>query len=60
MENIDKHIGEGILEYLQKKYPLTQSQDVNKALEKQVQQTDHLDLLSNDFLYNSNIMFEYR
>jgi len=34
MENIDKHIGEGILEYLQKKYPLTQSQDVNKALEK--------------------------
>jgi hypothetical protein len=53
-------VGDGVLEYLQNKYPLTQSNDVNKALAREVQETDHLDLLNNDFLYTFGIMFEYR
>jgi hypothetical protein len=59
VENLNSHIGTKVLEYLQKKYPLTQSNDVNKALEKEVQETNHLDILTNDFLYSTGIMFKY-
>ena len=60
LEIINNHIGEKILDYLQKKYPLTQSNDVNKALEKEVKESDNLDLLENDFLYENDIIFKYR
>lgn len=57
---IDRHLSENILPYLQRKYPLTASSDVNKALEKQLEQTNNLDLLENDFLVSHDIMFKYR
>jgi hypothetical protein len=49
-----------ILPYLEKKYPLTEETDVNKALKRVVEEINHLDLLSNDFFYNSGIMFTYQ
>ena len=60
MAAINKHLSSKILEYLQKKYPLTQGSDVNKALEKELQQTNNLDLLENDFLFSHGIIFKYR
>jgi hypothetical protein len=52
MEIINRHLCENILYYLQKKYPLTQSSDVNKALEKELEPTNNLDLMENDFLFS--------
>jgi len=57
---IDRHLSGNILPYLQKKYPLTTTFDVNKALEKQLEQTNNMDLLENDFLVSHEIMFKYR
>jgi hypothetical protein len=45
---------------MEKKYPLTEETDVNKALQKVVEEINNLDLLSNDFFYNSGIMFTYQ
>ena len=45
---------------MEKKYPLTAGTDVNKALEKQLQRTNNLDDLANDFLYSNKIIFKYR
>ena len=36
LERINKHIGGEVLDYIQKKYPLTQSKSVNRALEKEL------------------------
>jgi len=49
-----------ILPYMEKKYPLTEETDVNKALEKVVEEMNNLDQLSNDFFFNSGMMFTYR
>jgi hypothetical protein len=49
-----------ILPYMEKKYPLTEGTDVNKALKKVVEEINHLDILSNDFFYNPGIMFTYK
>ncbi len=39
---IDKHINNGVLNYLGKKYPLTDSTDVNKKLEEIVHEVDNM------------------
>ena len=48
------------MEYLQKKYPLTLTTDVNKNLEKELQQTNNFEQLANDFLYSNKLIFKYR
>lgn len=60
MSIINKHLSDNVLEYLQKKYPLTLSNDVNKALDKELETTNNLDQLANDFLYTNGIIFKYR
>jgi hypothetical protein len=45
---------------MEKKYPLTAGTGVNKALEKELQKTNNLDDLTNDFLYSNKIIFKYR
>lgn len=60
MNIIDKHLSENLLDYLQQKYPLTVSSDVNKALDKELETTNNLDQLANDFLYTNGIIFKYR
>ena len=49
-----------VLKYMQKKYPMTSSADVNKAIEKELLKTNNLDDISNDFLYIHRIIFKYR
>ena len=46
--------------YLAKKYPLNESVDVNKTLNKMVKGINNIDELTNDFIYNSNVAWEYR
>lgn len=60
MQAIDVHIKDGLVEYMQAKYPLTESGDINMALEKVVKETDTIEGLANDYLQNSAIIFEYR
>ena len=57
---IDNHINTGVLDYMSKKYPLTDNPEVNKKLEALVNEIDNMDSLTNDFLANSQIVFEYR
>lgn len=60
MEIINKHLSGSALEYLQMKYPLTLANDVNKALDREVQPMDNFDNFTNDFLYFNEIIFKYR
>ena len=57
---INRHLSSRVFEYLQKKYPLTLGTDVNKALQKELQQTNNFQQLSNDFLYSNGFIFKYR
>ena len=60
MSILNEHLSNKLLDYLQRKYPLTLSTDVNKALEKELHTTNNFDHLSNDFLYTNGIIFTYR
>lgn len=60
MALINDQFSDKILDYLQQKYPLTLSTDVNKAVEKELHQNNNFDMLSNDFLYCNGIIFSYR
>jgi hypothetical protein len=60
MNIINRHLSDNVLDYLQKKYPLTMASDVNKALDKELETTNNLDQLANDFLYTNGIIFKYR
>jgi hypothetical protein len=42
------------------KYPLTDSQEVNKKLEEVVHEIDDIEALKNNYFFNSDIDFEYR
>jgi hypothetical protein len=60
IEELDRHLKEEVLVHLQKKYPLTEEQAVNKSLESIVQETDNLSGLSNNYFAWSDVLFEYR
>lgn len=49
-----------LLRYLQLKYPLVDSTQVNKALEGAVQEIDNMGLLAHNYFANTNIVFEWR
>lgn len=57
---LDQYLRTDLLIYLQKKYPLTESQEINKNLENTVQEIDNLGSLSNNYFAISEIMVEYR
>lgn len=46
--------------YLALKYPLNNSQNSNKALSKVIKEINNMEMLSNDFFYNSDIVLKYR
>jgi hypothetical protein len=49
-----------LLSYLQQKYPLTESTEINKALEDAVQEVDNMGLLAHNYFAHSQLVFEYR
>ena len=46
--------------YLALKYPLNNSQNANRALNKVIKEINNMEILSNDFFYNSDIILKYR
>jgi glutaredoxin-related protein len=60
IEQLDRYLQTDVLAYLQKKYPLTESQAVNRTLDSAVQEMDNLGALSNTYFCNSSVGFEYR
>ena len=56
----DKIMKEKVMPYLALKYPLNESTNVNKSLNRVVKEINNNEVLSNDFLYNSDIVVEYR
>lgn len=42
------------------KYPQTLSQDVNRNVHNTIKDVNHTNLLVNDYLYNSSVVFKYR
>lgn len=42
------------------KYPMTLSQDVNRAVNSAVREIDNTDQLINDYVYTSPVVFRYR
>ena len=59
-KKIDMVMEEKVMPYLALKYPLNQRANVNKNLNKIVKVIDNSKDLSNDFLYNSDIVWQYR
>lgn len=57
LREIDEFIRDDVLDYLLKKYPLTESIIVNQALEKLAKAPDLSEALQNDFFLNSQISF---
>ena len=46
--------------YLKRKYPMTESSDVNKALDDSVKPIDNTESLENDLLQKSDVVFTFR
>lgn len=59
---IDEHINDGVSLYLLSKYPMTETQTINKTLESVVKEIDNIEALENDiFSYSEDSYgFEYR
>jgi hypothetical protein len=57
LREIDEFIRDDVLDYLLKRYPLTESIIVNQALEKLAKAPDLTEALQNDFFLNSQISF---
>jgi len=49
-----------VMPYLAQKYPLSETLNVNRALNRVVKEINNMEVISNDFFYNSNIKLEYR
>ena len=46
--------------YLALKYPLNNSQNANRSLSKIIKEINNMEILSNDFFFNSDIVLKYR
>ena len=57
---IDTLLKEKVLPYSKAKYPLTAESEVNKALNKSVKSIDNSLMVQNDYIYSSDVFFEYR
>lgn len=49
-----------IVNYQKRKYPMTESMDVNKALDEAVKPIDKTEAQENDLLQKSSVVFTYR
>ena len=59
-QKIDKIMKDKVLPYLALKYPLSDSIKINKRLNSLVKKINNYEDVDNDFIYNSNIEWEYR
>ena len=59
ISEINSHIEVNVVPYLKRKYPMTESSDVNKSLDESVKAVDKTDALENDLLFKSNVIFTY-
>ena len=57
---IDSTMKEKILPYLITKYPLTVEKEINKKLQSSVKSIDNSQIIENDYLYTSGVVFDYR
>lgn len=57
---LNQHIEKNIVTYLKRKYPMTESTDVNKALDEAVKSIDKTEAQENDLLQKSEVVFSYR
>lgn len=57
---INHHIEQNIVKYLKRKYPMTESNDINKALDEAVKPIDKTEALENDLLQKCDVVFSYR
>lgn len=57
---INQDIEQNIVKYLKRKYPMTESTDVNKALDEAVKPIDKTEAQENDLLQKSDVVFTYR
>lgn len=57
---IDETMNNKILPFLKAKYPLAVEKEVNKALQGRVKSIDNSEIVANDYLFTSDIYFEYR
>lgn len=60
MKIIDDHIEDKIVSYMKRKYPMTESNDVSKAIDESVNPIDNREALENDLLQKSDVVFSYR
>jgi hypothetical protein len=60
IQMIDTLLKEKVLPYSKAKYPLTAESEVNKALKKSVKSIDNSQMVQNDYIYSSDVFFEYR
>ena len=49
-----------VMPYLAQKYPLSESFNANRALNRVVKEINNMEVISNDFFYNSSIVLEHR
>ena len=59
-QKIDKIMKDKVLPYLALKYPLSDSIKINKRLNSLVKKINNYEDVDNDFIYNSNIEWEYQ
>ncbi len=60
LEMIDSLLKQKVLPYSKAKYPLTGESEVNKALKNSVKPIDNSQMVQNDYIYSSEVYFEYR
>jgi hypothetical protein len=60
LEKIDELLKEKVLPYSKAKYPLSSENEVNKALKNSVKPIDNSQMVQNDYIYSSEVSFEYR
>ncbi len=54
---IDKKLKKTILPYMKARYPLNADKDVNKSLQSAIRPIDNLQIVKNDYLYSSEVVF---
>ena len=59
-KKIDDIMKDKIMPYLALKYPLNNTQNANRALNKVIKEINNMEMLSNDFFFNSDIVLKYR
>ena len=60
LSDLDKIMKKKVMPYLAQKYPLSETLNVNRSLNRVVKEINNMEVTSNDFFYNSNINLEYR